>query len=339
MESFLLNTAILLVFIIAISLLKVLIPEISYELKTSLILGISAMVVFSLIFLIFVTMEKEKLDPTWPTIYLLISSGFVGAGAKTVALKTVSGVFSKINNQLLGRVEAGLNWADPIYEEFRANIDGIANTSIDLQELEIEIKETPEMHTATRGIKAKVKNVVIMLQIIEEQIPQLFEIEGGKETIKHRILSFVNLFFLDKIGQMEPLQLDEDKGDTLRKLGCELKTAINKFCKDNHYPFEIPEHAEVTIGDTELEPEYYKVLAKKEFTRLEQDGLDVEATRIRSRLLDLGKQLLPKSNENEQLKAAMVALKITPKSISEQTYGVSPEVSLLLVELAGILKK
>lgn len=337
MESFIINTGIALALAIIITLFKLKKPKESYKWKTSLKLGIIAILTFAIIFLIAIILESWS--AFWPIIYCLLFCFYVYKGYKSVAYKTATGVFSRITNELVGRIEAGLRWADPIYEVVTVSVDGIPNISVDLQQLEIEIVETPEMHTSTRGIKAKVRNVIIMLEVIKGKIPQLFEIEGSSLTVRERVASYINFFFLDEIGKIKPVDLDEDKGETLKNLAEKLKDSVNKFCKDNHYPYKIPQKSVVTIGDTELETKYYEVLAKKEFTKLEQDGFDVEAERIRTRLLDLGNHLLPTATENEKLKAAMVALKITPKTIEEKTYGVSTEISVLLKELAEILKK
>lgn len=337
MESFIICTGIALALAIIITLFKLKMPEESYEWKTSLILGIIAILTFAIIFLIAIILENWS--AFWPIVYCLLFCFYIYKGAKSVPYKTATGVFSRITNELVGRIEAGLNWADPIYEVITVSVDGTPNLTVDLQQLEIEIVETSEMHTSTRGIKAKVKNVIIMLEVIKEEIPQLFEIEGGTLTVRERITSYINFFFLDEIGKLKPVNLDKDKGETLKDLAEKLKRAVNEFCKKNEYPYEIPPDSVVTIGDTELETKYYEVLAKKEFTKLEQDGFDVEAKRIRTRLLNLGNHLLPTATENEKLKAAMVALKITPKTIEEKSYGVSTEVSVLLKELAEILKK
>lgn len=337
MESFIINTGIALVLAIIITLFKLKMPEESYKWKTSLILGIIAILGFAIIFLALVFIGSWS--AFWPIIYCLLFCFYVYKGSKSVAYKTATGVFSRITNKLIGRIEAGLRWADPIYEVVTVSVDGTPNLTVDLQQLEIEIVETQEMHTSTRGIKAKVRNVVMMLEVIKEEIPQLFEIEGGTLTVRERITSYINFFFLDEIGKINPVDLDEDKGNTLKVLAKKLRIAVNRFCRKNLYPYEIPKGSIVTIGDTELEAEYYKVLAKKEFMKLEQDALNVEAEMLKKRVLDLGNSLLPTATENEKLKAAMVALKITPKTIEEKTYGVSTEISVLLKELAEILKK
>ncbi|HLP86654.1 MAG TPA: hypothetical protein VK153_02150 [Candidatus Paceibacterota bacterium] len=303
--------------------------------KTSLIIAICGAILFAARFIYLLIGEFNL----WPLIFCVICCVFIYKGSKTVAFKTTTGVFSKITQKYVGHMDQGsLNWADPMFEVVTINVDGSPNISLDLQELKIEVLSTPDMHTKVRGIRAKVKNIVFMLEIIEDEMPYLFEIEGGGETIKKRILSFINLFFLDEIGKIDPVDLDEDKGEILKKLASRLKRSVNSFCKKNHYPYKIPNGSIATIGDTELETKYYEVLAKKEFTKLEQDGFDVEAERIRERLLTLGNALLPTATDNEKLKAAMVAIKITPKTIEEKTFGVNTEISALLKELADILK-
>lgn len=336
MESFIICTGIFLVLAIIITLFKLFIPEESYVMRTSLILGIIAILSFAVIFLAFVFIGSRA--TFWPMLYCLLFCFYIYMGAKSVPFKTATAVFSRVTNLMVGRIGAGLHWVDPLFERATTSVDGVPNQTIDLQELKIDIEESTEHHTATKGIKARVKKIVFMLKVTED-IPRLFDIEGGPETVRERVLGQINFILLDEIGQILPVTLDKDKGNTIKDLAKRLKDRVNQFCQDNDYPYEIPGNSEITIGDTELEAEYYKVLAKKEFMKLEQDALNVEAKMLKKRLLNLGNSLLPTATENEKLKAAMVALKITPKTIEEKTFGVSPEISVLMKELADILKK
>lgn len=337
MESFIFNTGLFILFSIVITLFKTLKPEESYEQKTSLILGISAILFFAIVFLI--TIVIGKWTPIWAIIYFIIFCLYIYLGSKDVALKTITGVFSRVTNKLIGNMTAGLGWADPIFEKTTTNINGVENESIDLQELEIEIHETSLMHTSKRGIQAKVKNVVFMLEVIENRIPELFEIEGGKETIKNRILSYINFFFLDEIGKILPTDLDEDKGNTLKKLSKKLRKSVNKFCVTEHYPFEIPHHSEVTIGDTELEAEYYKVLAKEEYAKLENKAKDIDAEKLRERIANFGKHNLPNGTEKEQNDHALIALGIVKKDMQENKYAIDSDFAQLAKEIALYFKK
>ena len=337
MESFIINTGIALLISIVIAVLKIGMPEESYELRTSLILGIVAVINYTLSFLIILMIESWSIF--WPLLYCLLFCYYLYRGAKTVAFKTTTGVFSQITNKLVGRMNAGTNWADPIFEIVTTNIDGVPNISIDLQELEMEILETPDMHTAIRGIKAKVRNVVFMLEVKENDISQLFEIEGGRSTIKHRILAYSNFFFLDEIGKINPVDLDEDKGNILGNLADKLKIGINYFCLKNNYPYEIPDDSRVTIGDTELDEEYYKVLSRKEYAKLEQDAKDIEAIKLRERISAFGEHNLPNGSKKEQTDYALIGLGIVKKDIQERKYAIDSELATLAKDIAYFFKK
>lgn len=335
MINFIISTGITLVIAIIISLLKVFAPEESYKMRTSLVLGTLAIILFAIYFLILLSFQKWS--AIWPIIYCLLYCLYIYEGSKSVALKTATGVVSKVTNEFVGYIGAGLHWADPIFEIVTISVDGVPNKSADLQKLTVEISETPLMQTATRGIQVRIKRINFMLELIASNIQELFNIEGGSETIRERIVEYIDEFFLEKISKLAPEKIDQNKAETIKKLAEELEEEVNEFCKKNNYPYQIS--SKVIIGDTELEAKYYEVLAKKEFMKLEQEALDVESEMIRKRLLDLGNNLLPTASENEKLKAAMVALKITPKTIEEKTFGVSPEISILAKELVDVFKK
>jgi len=304
-------------------------PEVSYEFKLSLIIAVLVIIYFSVFTVINLNL--------FTFIYCLALCFFVYKGGNDVPIKTATGVFSTVNNNYLGRMDTGSftlkNWADPIFNKVTANVDGIPNTTIDLQPLKVEVMETPEMQTKTRGIQCVVKNIVLMLKF-EGDMKLLFDIEGSVQTIKERCTSFVLEFFLDKIGEMNPVDLDTDKGNTLRNLGNQLRTELNQFCKDNKYPYKIGKNSTVTIGDTELDKEYYKVLGAKKYAELEQDAEDVKANRLTTRLRSKGLELLPNGTEAEQFAAAKVALGITKETIEKKTFGLDGDTGKLAKEIA-----
>jgi hypothetical protein len=334
MEQFIQNSWACLIVFGIITILKLVFPKLSYTWKTSLLVAGVAIIHFAVKFLNLIDNDSFSI---WPIIFCIIWCIFIISGGKTVAYKTVTGVFSRKTREVVGTMHAGaLNWADPIFEITTTSVDGIPNKSADLQELQIKITETPLMHTSTSGIQAKVKRISLMLKLVGD-IRELLEIEGGVSTIRERVTEDVEEYFLKAISHISPTSLDKDKANTIEKLAIDLRTRVNKFCSDNYYPYQITK--EVIIGDTELEAEYYKVLAKKEFTRLEANAKDLDARRLKKRLLDLGKNLLPTSNEVEQLRQAMISLGITPKDIKEHIAGATPEVVDLLIELVSALKK
>lgn len=313
---------------------KFFLPEDSYEIKSSL--WIAAIGAFIFAYRFYSSIGDNF--SLWHLVFCIICCRYIMAGGKSLALKTASGVFSKVTKKSVGLMEAGsLNWADPLFEVVTISVDGVPNISIDLQKLEITIEETALMQTSTSGIQAKVKNLSFILKLTNiDDIQRLLEIEGGVTTVRKRIIKYVGEIIMILISQLSPEDIDQDKNATIETLADEIELRVNAFCLLNDYPYSIINT--VIIGDTELEQKYYEVLAKKEFTRLEQDGLDVEADRIKVRLIALGTSVLPTGTKDEQLKAAMIALKITPKTLEEKSFGVSPEVAILLKELAVLLK-
>jgi hypothetical protein len=333
---------ILVTLLVIILISKILIPKESYKYYVSLVVVIVGVIYFLIRMF---TLLSIALDPEnefsfsflAPGIALIICLIYIYFGGKSLKAKTSSCVVSNVTKEIVGIMNAGdLNWADPLFENVTIDVNGTPNKSIDLRSLRIEIEETPSIQTLKRGIQAKVKNIIIMLQITGD-IRQVFNVEDGRTTMKKNILDYVEEFFLEKITHLDPEDLDQNKMDTIHYLRSELQSEVNKYCTENGYPYVIS--STPIIGDTELDTKYYEALAKEAFAELDQRALDVEARRIKTRLLDLGKSLLPGSSENEQLKAAMVALKITPKSIEEKTYGASPEILELAKQLVAIIKK
>ena len=310
-------------------------PEESYKHKYSLILAIVGFVLFALWFILNATNNNFNL---WPFISCIICGIYISLGGKTVAYKTITGVFSNITKKPVGYMKEGLNWADPIFETVTINPHGAPNTSAGLQEISIDIAETPLVQTKTRGIQIKIRKINFMLKFKDNgNVEELFRINGGTITIKERIIKFVYEFFLEKVGNTLPEDIDQNKSNTIRKFTNSLKEEVNNFCEDNQYPYEIT--TRVIIGDTELEAKYYEVLAKKEFSRLEADAKDVEANRLQTRIAKFGKTLLPGGTEKEQLDAALVALGIVKKDIQEKRYGVDPVLAQLANDIALYLKK
>ena len=334
--------------------LKGIIPEWSYAIRSSLIIAISGVVIFSTKFINIIDSDLNFwlliITAIWPLLFCIICCYYIYKGGKTVAFKTTTGVFSKIYGTPVGIMNAGsLNWADPLFEKTTISTDGIPNKSADLQELKVKISETPLIQTKTRGIQAQVKNITFMLKL-SGNIKEILRIEGGATTIRERIIEFVEEFFLEEITKILPEQLDQDKMKVIHELTTGLKKAINGddgpgyygverkrgFCERNKYPYKIT--GEVIIGDTELETKYYEVLAKKEFSRLEQDARDVEAARLRERIADFGRHIRPNASEKEQTENALIALGIVKKDIQEKKYGIDSDLSELAKDIVRYLK-
>lgn len=336
MESFIICTGIALALAIVITLFKLFMSKQSYNMRTSFILGIIAILGFTIIFLALVLIGSWA--AFWPMLYLLLSCLYIYKGAVSVPFKTATAVFSRVTNLMVGRIGEGLRWADPIFETVTTSVDGIPNQTIDLQELKIDIEESTEHHTATKGIKAKVKKIVFMLEVTED-IPRLFDIEGGPKTVLERVLGQINFILLDEIGQILPVVLDEDKGNTIKELAERLKDRVNQFCQDNDYPYKIPNNSEVIIGDTELDAEYYKVLAKREYAKLEQKAKDLEAQKLQKRIKLFGKRSLPMGTEKEQEQHALISLGIVKKDIQEKKYSLDTDLVQLAKDIALYFKK
>jgi len=319
---------------LAIVLVKILIPEISYKLRLSLIIAIVGALIFASIFVATATSLVSN-----SLIFCGICLFYIYKGGKTVALKTMSGVFSKVTKKSVGIMNAGsLNWACPIFEVVTVSVDGIPNKSADLQKLKVTIHETPPMQTAKRGIQAKIKHISFMLVLDPDRISDLLEIEGGAETIQERIVEFSEEFFLEQVADLTPEALDQDKKKTIDHLKKHLWKHTEDFCDENGYPYHIVEKS-VVIGDTELDAQYYEALARKEYAKLEQDAKDVEAIALRERISKFGKDLLPGASKKEQTDKALIALAIVKKDISEKRFGIDPEIASLAKDLAKFFQK
>lgn len=269
-------------------------------------------------------------------VLMLLCLIYILAGCKDVPFKTQVAVFSRLTGKPTGVIlESGLGWIDPIFEFATVSTDGIPNIALDLQELMIEILETPDMQTKTRGIKAKVRDVLFFLKL-QGDITELFEIEGGAETIRKSIMNKTLEFFLDEVGRIDPVDLDTDKSDILENLADKLKRKINKYCDDNEYPYKVVR--EITIGDTELEKAYYDHLAQKAYASLQADADDTTASRLKDRLLKLIKNF-PGNNEKEKMEYVMNALKIVPRTTTENKISIDPIIAKALTDIAKIFKQ
>ena len=331
--EFVINGSILLVLFVIILLSKVINPETSYEYKVSLIVAGFGAIIFAFRFVSIISNDGFNL---WPLFCLIGCGVYIASGGVKVSYKTVSGVFSTITKKPIGIIRAGTNWVDPWFEEIKANPDGPLNKSLDLQELLIEIPEIPWMQTQKRGVQAKIKNISFMLEL-NGDIRNLLNIEGGVKTVRKRINSYIEEFFLEHISMKDPLEIDQNKHKTIKDFTEKLEKEVNYWCLKKKYPYKIKEG--IIISDVELEPEYYKVLAKAEYTRLEQEGKDVEAKALRIRVADFGKHILPNASEQQQIEAAMLALGIIKKDIQERKFAIDPVLAKLAMDIASYLKK
>jgi len=331
------NTWILLKAASVLFIMKLVFPKLSYQVKSSLLIAIGVFVLFVWQFIH--SFSNEEVDFISP-FYALLSLWYIYSGSRDVPFRTMTGVFSRFGSKLIGYLRAGSKgWVDPLFEYTTVGTNGELNTSIDLQAIKVHIEETPLMQTKTRGIQVRIKDITLMLKFIEseEGVMQMISIEGGTKVIKERIIGFCDEFFLDEIGEKLPVDIDTDKGNILENLSEKLKKEVNHFCDTNNYPYRIPSNSRITIGDTELQPEYYQALAKEAFAKLEGKAEKVKADTLRKRIQDMGKNLLPNGNPKEQTECALIALGITKKEIKEQKYDIDGNISVLLVKLAEIL--
>jgi|GEM_PF-4601142 len=334
MAEFIIDGWIITALFILVALSKLLIAKDSYEMKLPLIIASLGVIYFAFSFL-FTLYEEFILSHL---IFLLICCYYIVLGGKTVALKTITGVFSKITGKPVGVMREGsLNWACPIFERVSANIDGLDNKALDLQALRIEIHDTNLMQTKTRGIQGKIKGISFLLELDKDSILELLEIEGGGETVKEMIIEKVKEFLRHKVTHLTPEELDKDKSDTIANLCIELKNHIHHECRENHYPYFV--FGEVIIADTELEQKYYEVLSKAEYAKLEADGKKIDAEKLQERISDAGKNLLPNGSHKEQIEAAMIALGIVKKDISENKLGLDSDLVELVHDIALYFKK
>lgn len=332
---FLVNVWVFVGLILAIVLPKIIDPKGSYSVRISLIIAIIGAVGYALEFFFFIATSNSGILA--PIIGCLICVYFIYLGGRNVPFKTVTGVQSLVNNDFVGRKNAGsLNWVDPILERTTISTDGKTNTAADLQELVIEIPETPEMQTEKRGITVKVRDTIFTLKLMENSLHQAFRIEGGLVTIRKRINSFVLGFYLRKVGTLDPKNLDTDKENIIEHIATELASEVNLFCERNNFPYET--EGEVTIADIVLTSEYYTALGKKEFASLQVDADNVTAEGLTLRLQKMGKELLPSGTEAEQIHEAKVALGIVKQSEEKKTFGLTKETTMGIADgIIGVL--
>ncbi len=281
----------------------------------------------------------------WPFICFGGICFIILEGSRSVAFKTRTAVFSWRTGEPIGFLTAGdFKFVIPWLEYTSVSTDGAENQSISMKDLPVKIENTEKIQTATKGIQAKVKEIFFLLRPTAD-INQLFQIEGGTTTVIQRIREFTFQFFQDKIGEIEPVDLDTDKGTLIICLAEDLRIAINKFCLDNEYPYRIPDsngnYYSVTIGDTELDKEYYSVLAKQEIAQLTANADNLAAEKLVDRLIKAGDLLLVGTQYTaaDRLKAAQVTLGIVKEDIKLQTFGVTPDFAVLLKAIAELLKK
>lgn len=326
----------MIVLFIAITIIKIWMPTTSYILKLSLVVAVIGAVYFAFFFIASLSTEENS---TVCFMFMCAWIFYIYKGGKSVALNTMSGVFSRINKQAVGTMKAGsLRWADPVFEVVTISVDGIPNKSADLQRFEMSMSETAMIQTKTRGVQAKVKTISMMLELAPNGIQDILIIEGGLETIKGRVHHFIDEFFLEEIPTLTPAALDRNKAKTIEHLREGLEGFVNHHCHENHYPYHVV-HGSVIIADTELEAEYYKTLGKTAYARLENQAKNVDSVALKKRIADMGQKLLPSGTEKEQLEAALIALSIVKKDISTRTYNLDSETREMAKEIALALFK
>src|ERR1035437_7586679 len=97
------NVWVLIALLVIIFLLKYLFPKLSYELKSSMWLAILVAFYFAGRFISLVDNDFSL----WPFISCAVCCYFIYRGGKTVAYKTLTGVFSDIWKIPLGIMKAG----------------------------------------------------------------------------------------------------------------------------------------------------------------------------------------------------------------------------------------
>ncbi len=305
------------------------------SLRISLFLAILGTVGFSVQFLYIIYWGGFNLIPI---ILALVCAALILSGDRNVAYKTGTFVLSRLTNQPIKYLEAGIRWIDPVWEKVAMSADGEEDTSADLQKLQIEIMKTPKMQTKTRGVQVIIMDIVFFLKLKEGGVDMLFDIEGGPDTVYNGVETFTIGFFRDKVAEVGAEKFDTDWKTATADMTKNLKIAINQYCIDNEFPYEIPITSTIVIGDTELDPEYYVALAKQVYAVLEQNAQDTIAKKLSARLLRAGKKILPGRTPAEQLEAAKIALSIVKKDIQQRGYSLDADIRILLTELAKIMK-
>ncbi len=288
----------------------------------STVIALTGAVLFTALFLSSLVNFQTDTDGV-ALICLLACLKFVWNGSKQVAYKTQTGLFDLISGKPIETLSTGIHLTDPLLEMATISTNGEPDISADLQELEIEIPQLDWIQSADSGFQVLVKEISFMIELELEDVKQLFDIEGGAEKVRDRIVKFTRDFFRDEIPEFMAEEIDQDKRAVIALLADKLKSDLNKFCEESHYPYRIPDDSKIIIGDTQLEDDYYAAMKKKKLAKLEQKALDVAAKRTTKRLLKRGRELLPNGSEDAQLKAAQVSLGITPKTVEEKSFAVS----------------
>lgn len=306
--------------------------DFSYKWKTSLIIALMSVGYYAQQFISTIYSENGPEDEILgPAVISCIFIGvwlvYISMGGTAGGQKTTTLVVGRLFEMIVGTMDSGINWFDPIFERL--------TPLINLKDLPLVIASTPDLQTAQRGIKAKVKEIGITRKV-QGNIKRLLVIEGGFEAIKELEHHFINEFFLHAIGRLTPLQLDQDKEHTIHDLCCGLKFALNQWYLDENYPFEIV--GNILIGDTDLDIAYYNALAEKAIRLLKEQAENVTADALKVRVKDMGEYLMPGGTEAEQNNAARVTLGIVKEAINTNRYSLDADARLLAIEIAKILK-
>jgi hypothetical protein len=339
METLIISSWMFLGMIVFILILKLLLPTVSWIRHFVLFILCSVAVYYAFTFILAEAYENNH--NFWPIFYCVLCCGLIYKGGRSLDYLTRTGIFDRITNKPVGHFGPGsLKFIVPFLEYTSIKTDGQENIGISMKATEIKIPETPKIQTLTKGVQAVVKDIVFLIKPTDK-IELLYPIYEGPKTIANRIISFVYQFFQDKIGHIDPEVLDQNKGDAVRKLAKELKAEVIKFCEENQFPFTIPETAVVTIGDTELDKEYYAALARKAIAVLTQNALDVDADALKDRLVRVGNALLKGTHytDADKLQAAQISLGIVKKDIQFKKFGVDPDFGKLIKAIAMLLKK
>lgn len=271
----------------------------------------------------------------------LFCGTLVVMGGKDVAFKTVITVFSKLTNKPIGQMSAGaFNWSCPFTT--KVSTDDSKHKAADLQSLEITIPQIGPVQTKTRGIQVTFHKLSFMLKLVPERLNEIYEVEGGLETMRKKIEDFVFEFFEKNAKKKTPefLDIDSDGDDPVEWITGELIKEIDKFCNDNSYPYLISLNknveSQITLRSIELDAAYYEALGKKKFAELDADANDLKAQRLMERIKQTGRGILPNSSEQDQAKEAKIALGITPQTFQQNDFGISTDSKVLLKEIFEI---
>lgn len=271
----------------------------------------------------------------------LFCGTLVVMGGKNVAFKTVITVFSNLTNKPIGQMNTGaFNWSCPFTT--KVSIDDTGHKAADLQSLEITIPQIGPVQTQTRGIRATFHKLSFMLKLVPERLNEIYEIEGGLETMRKKIDDFIFKFFEKIAKQKNPEFLDINSygADPVEWITELLVKEIDKFCNNNSYPYLISLSkdggSQITLRSIELDAAYYEALGKKRYAELDADANDLKATRLTERIQHTGQGILPNGSEKDQAKEAKIALGITPQTFQQNDFGISSDSKEILKEVLTI---